>query len=733
MVAIATLAAVPLTEQILKNWFRDDVEMRANLVINSIEDGLARLIGRPTTTPLKEFLAKVTNDERLLAVALCKPDGSVFFKTERTPAELVCPKDMPAEPEFFFMRAATGRLHIAWYPLVRPGRDPVAVAIVHDLSFIDRRRRHVRDYLIVFLGLSVIAIITLGTLAAGFLLRTWMRRLVVDIRERRYRDDTSKAAGPFDPVLQQVRQTLRDVEQHYSQEADFRENWTPEALKHIAQTHLDNAQMLVVSNREPYIHTRKPEGIVVEYPASGMVTALEPVVRACSGVWIAHGSGTADREVVDRQDHIQVPPDDPTYTLRRVWLSEAEEQGYYYGFANEGLWPLCHLAYVRPAFRPSDWAHYQAANARFADAVASECREERPLILVQDFHLALLPGLLRERLPNATVALFWHIPWPNPETFGVCPWRRELVQSMLQADIVGFHTRYHCQNFLETVDRFVESHIDQERSTVTVRDHTCHVSPYPISIEWPPRWLKDVPAPAECRSEVFRQYRLPPDARLGVGVERWDFTKGIIERCLALERLLETEPEWRGKLFFLQIAAPSRSKLPAYRELQHATIETVDRINTRFSADGYRPIVLVGEHRNPVQVYTLYRACDFCLVNSLHDGMNLVAKEFVAARDDEDGVLILSDFAGASRELHEALIVNPYDLEETVRALSQALRMSREERRERMRIMRQILKEWNVFRWAGRMLLDAARIRQRQRLQQLAGRSAGASAAVRQP
>jgi trehalose 6-phosphate synthase len=224
----------------------------------------------------------------------------------------------------------------------------------------------------------------------------------------------------------------------------------------------------------------------------------------------------------------------------------------------------------------------------------------------------------------------------------------------------------------------------------------------------------------------MRQYQLPPDARLGLGVERWDFTKGIIERCLALERLLDTEPEWRGRLFFLQIAAPSRSKLPAYRELQHATIETVERINARFAADGYRPIVLVGEHRNPAEVYRLYRACDFCLVNSLHDGMNLVSKEFVAARDDEDGVLILSDFAGASRELHEALIVNPYDMDETVRAISQALRMSPAERRERMRIMRQTLQEWNVFRWAGRMLLDAARIRQRQRLQRLAGKNAAA-------
>ena len=472
--------------------------------------------------------------------------------------------------------------------------------------------------------------------------------------------------------------------------------------------------MIVVSNREPYIHVKDGERIIVQHPASGMVTALEPVIRACSGVWIAHGSGNADRNVVDIHDRVQVPPRDPSYALRRVWLTAEEEQGYYYGFANEGMWPLCHLAFVRPAFRSEDWAQYVNVNTRFAHAIAREARSDNPVVFVQDYHFALVPRLVRERLPGATIALFWHIPWPNPETFGICPWRREVLLGLLQADIVGFHTRFHCQNFLATVDRFVESHIDYEHSTVTIGDHVCRVSAYPISIEWPPHWLERLAPIPQCRQQVFAKYGLAAGMRLGLGVERWDFTKGIVDRLLALERLLDAEPKWQGKLVFLQIAAPTRSRLPAYQELQKQTIAEAERINARFGNATYQPVVLVTEHQDPEIVYELYRASDFCLVNSLHDGMNLVAKEFVAARDDEDGVLILSTFTGASRELPEALIVNPFDLDETARSISQALSMPTEERRERMRLMRMTVKERNVFRWAGRiedlggLLLDRA-------------------------
>jgi trehalose 6-phosphate synthase len=490
----------------------------------------------------------------------------------------------------------------------------------------------------------------------------------------------------------------------------------------VVREQLSDCAMVVVSNREPYVHGHDREGrINVQVPASGMVTAIEPIMRACSGTWIAHGSGAADREVVDRNDRVRVPPEDPSYTLRRVWLTEEQEQGYYYGFANEGLWPLCHLAYVRPAFRESDWHHYQAVNAKFADAVAAEIGKSEAVILVQDFHFALLPKLIRDRGVKATTALFWHIPWPNAETIGVCPWKKDILLAMLQADILGFHTLYHCQNFLATLDRFVECQVDYERMAVTHQGHVCHVTAYPISIEWPPHWLAKVAPAPQAQATIRQRFGLAPGVRIGLGVERWDFTKGIIERFLALETLFDKHPRWRGRLTFLQVAAPSRSKLPAYQALQQQTLSELERINGRFANGGWQPIVLIAEHQEPAQVFELFRAADFALVNSLHDGMNLVAKEFVAARDDEDGVLVLSTFAGASRELPEALLVNPYDLGETAAAIGAALDMPREERRKRMQLMRRTVAEYNVYRWAGRMLMDVARNRQRRQLESWSG------------
>jgi trehalose 6-phosphate synthase len=461
---------------------------------------------------------------------------------------------------------------------------------------------------------------------------------------------------------------------------------------------------------------RQGNDVVIRRPASGLVTAMEPIMRACSGTWIAHGSGTADRLVVDAHDRVQVPPEDPSYSLRRVWLTAEEEQGFYYGFSNEGVWPLCHLAYVRPAFREADWQHYQAVNRKFAEVVDSESRSKDPLILVQDYHFALLPRLLRERKPAATIALFWHIPWPNAETFGVCPWKLQILTHMLAADILGFHTRYHCQNFLATVDRFLECQIDHEHMTVTLGGRVCRVVPYPISIEWPPRWLATLPDVSASRESVRARHGIGSNVCLGLGVERWDFTKGIVERFLALEALLEKDRGTRGRITLLQVAAPTRSKLPAYQALQAQTLSEAARINEKFGTDDWKPIVLIDHHQEPREVFELFRAADFCIVNSLHDGMNLVAKEFVASRDDQDGVLILSTFAGASRELPEALLVNPFDVSETAAAMRTAMQMGRDERRERMKLMRRTVKENNVYRWAGRMLMDAAQMRQRQSL-----------------
>ncbi|HQR49034.1 MAG TPA: trehalose-6-phosphate synthase [Steroidobacteraceae bacterium] len=716
-VSLVAFVGVPYIDHILAGWFRSDVQMRARLVMTSVEEPLGNLLDGAELDRARTYLGRVASDERLLGVVVCAPDGSRVVRTVLVPDTVTCATDATQPSDGSTARTVgAGLVEISRFPLVTAAGHSFEVLIVHDLSFIDRRQTSARNFVLAFALLAACALAVLAGLGVRLLLNQWIRLLVGDISSKRFLDDAESSRASV-PVLMEVRQALRDLEASQRLEIEFQENWTPQALQQVVRESLESSPMLVVSNREPYIHNLDAQGQpVVQVPASGMVTAIEPVMRACSGTWIAHGSGTADRLVVDRRDHVRVPPDDPSYELRRVWLTQPEEEGYYYGFSNEGLWPLCHLAYVRPAFREADWRQYIEVNGRFADVVAQEARKTEPVVLIQDFHFALLPRLIRERGIRATIALFWHIPWPNAETFGVCPWKREILLHMLSADILGFHTRYHCQNFLATVDRFIECQIDQEHMTVTHQGHVCRVKAYPISIEWPPRWLAGAPSPENARTNVKRRWGIGPDVRIGVGVERWDFTKGIVERFQSFETLFEKQPEWKGRLTFLQVAAPSRSKLPAYQALQQQTLDELHRINARFGTPDWQPIMLIGQHQEPAQVFELYRAADFCLVNSLHDGMNLVAKEFVAARDDEDGVLVLSSFTGASRELVEALLVNPFDVSETARAIVTALEMPREERRKRMQLMRRTISEANVYRWAGRMLMDVARIRQRQTL-----------------
>ena len=439
-------------------------------------------------------------------------------------------------------------------------------------------------------------------------------------------------------------------------------------------------------------------------------------MRAGGGTWIAHGSGSADRETSDHRGRLSVPPHSPAYTLRRIWLTAEEQEGYYLGFANEGLWPLCHIAFVRPTFREPDWNHYRAVNQRFANAVVEEARQEDPIVLVQDYHLALVPHMVREKLPKATIITFWHIPWPSAEAFGVCPWKAEILQGLLASTILGFHTPWQCTNFMATAERFTGSRIDYENFSVTQGGSKTLVKPYPISIEPAPAALTRQKPIDMCRQQVRRDLGLSEETHLSVGVERLDYTKGIPERLQAVDAFLTRHPEWKGRFALLQATAPSRSTLQAYKDLQKKVIALADTINSKHRVGDFKPIRLVIRHHDQDEVFKLLRAADSCLVTSLHDGMNFVAKEFVAAHDDGLGVLILSSFAGASRELTEALIVNPYDIEELGESIYRAAMMSKAEKRERMRSMRTVVRHNNVYRWAGQMLLDAASVRKRERV-----------------
>ena len=721
-------AVAPLVDQLTLRWFVRDLDSRSTLIANTIQEPLQEQLAADKQTKIEEFFNRLTQDERLYAVGYCAASSGPVLASRWLPTQIRCADLARWEgPGDHLLPSAQGPLHVAVKPMAGEATPDGRLVVVHDMSFVTRRSEETKRYLF-FAFMALAAVVSLLTvIIAQLSWRGWMAGMRSLLRGegllRRPEFDAQPGPPGFKPIARDLRRLINELEAETRARDESQITWTPEALRAILQGELRGEDVIVVSNREPYIHQRRSERIEVQRPASGLVTALEPIMRACSGTWIAHGSGSADREVVDKHDRIKVPPEKPAYQLRRVWLTDEEEAGYYYGFANEGLWPLCHIAHVRPTFRSGDWAQYVAVNRKFAKAVVSEAKTRDPIVLVQDYHFALLPKMIREELPNATIIAFWHIPWPNPESFAICPWREEVLAGLLGSSILGFHTQFHCNNFVDTVDRFLEARVDRESFNVSLGGKLTAVRRYPISIAWPPEaemLQKSVPV---CRSDIRQMNDLPPEHKLGVGIDRLDYTKGIVERLRAIERLLELNPDWVGRFTFVQIAAPTRSGIDEYQHHEAQVRAMATRINARFNRQGPPPIVLKVEYHASREVYEYFRAADFCFVSSLHDGMNLVAKEFVAARDDERGVLILSEFTGAARELPEALIVNPYDADQCAAALHLALTMPVAEQRDRMRLMRGLVAEFNVFRWAGRMLLDAAAMRRRSRLADKPGSS----------
>ncbi|HEX4277439.1 MAG TPA: trehalose-6-phosphate synthase [Bryobacteraceae bacterium] len=482
--------------------------------------------------------------------------------------------------------------------------------------------------------------------------------------------------------------------------------WTRDSLHGLIDEKLRGYKFIVVSNREPYIHHYSGGQIRVETPASGMATALDPILRTSGGTWIAHGSGDADRYAVDGHDRLEVPPDDPLYTLRRVWLTKEEEQGYYYGASNASIWPLCHVVYTRPVFDQKDWQRYREVNEKFRDAVLDEAGSDPTFVFIQDYHLALLPRMLREsNSASLIIAQFWHIPWPNHEIFRTMPWAEEMLDGLLGNDLLGFHLRYDCQNFLESVDRVVEAKVNQPEFEITRGGRTTLIRPFPISIAFDEHnTLARSSAVEDEMNHWENRLRLRPGDLVGIGIDRIDYTKGIPERLRAVDTLLERCPEYRERLVFVQIGVPSRIHLHPYKQLNDEIEALVEEINWRWRSGSWQPIVFLCGHHSQKEMAALHRLSSFCVVNALHDGMNLVAKEYVASRFDSDGVLILSQFTGASRELTDALLVNPFSVEETAQAIRQALEMPAEERARRMQKMREMVAANNIYRWAGKFL-----------------------------
>ena len=714
-----------------KRGLRADLVRRAEVLAESLQEIVEPNLEKGSREQLKRVVERFGNRERLAGVVVYDTQGEVLAESSNLVARFSPPPapldrlSSNSEGISQFLTLGDEPMHVYYIPLHSRSSFAGVLAIFHDASYIEAQSARIwRDTL-----WHVIAQVLLIVLVTVLIIRwtivlpisrtaQWMKDLRIGRMNPRPKLPTEDFLAPFSEEVVNLARSLAEARTAAEEEARLRETgeslWTAERLKVSIQSKNLKSSLFVVSNREPYMHLHKGKTIETIVPASGLVTALEPILRACDGVWIAFGSGDADHETVDYNDRLRVPPDKPEYTLRRVWLTKEEEEGYYYGFSNEGLWPLCHIAHTRPAFRATDWQSYQQANQRFADvAIAEMASAERPLLLVQDYHFALLPRMVKEARPDARIAIFWHIPWPNPEAFGICPWQRELLDGLLGADLIGFHIQAHCNNFLETVNRALESQIEWERFAVKRRGHVTFVRPFPISVDVREAHgdsINEYESPRVTPSALLRNLGIQANF-LGVGVDRIDYTKGLIERFRGIERFLEKWPAYNGKFTFVQIGAPSRTHIPRYHDFLEEVEAEASRINARFQTPNWKPIVLLTRHHSHSEIQPYYRAADLCMVTSIHDGMNLVAKEFVAARKDGEGALILSQFTGASRELRDALIVNPYDTERVSDAIRMALEMDPQERRTRMQRMRRIVKEHNVYRWAGNLITDLSEIR----------------------
>jgi trehalose 6-phosphate synthase len=714
-----------------KRALRSDLERRAEMLGESLVGNVERLLNTGSDKELQGLVQRFGNREQLLGIAIYDRNGALVAITPELAKTLtVSPPPLTqaiaqGHQESSFVRLGSVPVHILALPIRRQDEVLGGLAVVHDVSYIRAQsllvwrqaffRVLAQVFLIVLITLLIVRWSITGPIARAAL---WMRALRTG--KISFRQEVPDLAM-FRPLAREVAtmaESLNHARNAAENEARLREAgesmWTADRLSVQLRTRLCDSHLFVVSNREPYMHQRNGKAIEVVVPPSGLVTALEPVLNACDGTWIAHGSGNADAEVVDAHDRLRVPPDDPRYSLRRVWLTKEEEEGYYYGFANEGLWPLCHIAHTRPLFRAADWQHYQDVNRKFTAAVLQEIENvTKPVVLVQDYHFALLPRLIKEKRPDARVAIFWHIPWPNPEAFGICPWQRQLVDGLLGADLIGFHIQSHCNNFLQTVDRVVESRVDWEHFSVLRQDHRTMVRPFPISVAFAgddAAENNDRGSSYVERSALMRSLGVEATF-MGIGVDRVDYTKGILERFLAIERFLEKYPSYQGKFTFVQIGAPSRTHIKRYHDLLAEVEAEAERINWRFQGGKWKPIVFLKRQHSHQEIEPYYCAADLCLVTSLHDGMNLVAKEFLAARRDERGVLILSQFTGAARELRDALLVNPYDIDQTAEAIRAALEMEPEDKQLRMQRMRKVIKEHNIYRWAGNLITELCEVR----------------------
>jgi trehalose 6-phosphate synthase len=707
-----------------------NLEQRASLLSDSLKESVEPSYENSSQASLQASLQKIVdrfaNRERLAGIALYDNKGALLATSSGLPKTIIentksisDAMDSNVSKSNFF--DADGETRYVFVDSLHNDANSVigALMIVQNAGYINTSIGEIWRGNLLRLGIQIIIFSIAIFIILRFFVFRQVIRLVDSVKKIRMGGkneifkDTAKYSF-FKPLAKEITHmtnSLLQARSSASEEARMRLEkldtpWTAERLKEFIKAYLKDRKIFVVSNQEPYIHQKIKNEIVASMVPSGLNTAVNSVMEACGGVWIAHGSGDADKETADENGKLQVPPNDPHYTLKRVWLSEKEFDGHY-RFSVEAMYPLCLMTYTRPVFRKENWMMYKHVNKKFAQTLLAEIKDvEQPIVLIQDYHFALLPQMIKESRPDAEVGIFWHVPWPSPEAFSVCPWRNEILKGMLGADIIGFNTQQFCNNFISTAEKEIESLTDLETFSITREDHTTHIKSFPISIVFSDSKETDVDKTESNNLGVDILKKLGIKTKyFGIGVDRLDYAKGIPERFTGIEHFFDVHPEYKGQLTFLQIASPHREHFKDYQEQYKDLItKEADRVNNKFGTKEWKPIVLETTQYGPKEISALFKLANLCLITSLHDSMNLVAKEYVAARNDSLGVLILSQFAGASRNLKDALMINPHNTEEIGVAINTAINMTPSEQRRRMDIMRTSVKDYNVYRWAAEFI-----------------------------
>lgn len=712
----------------------DEVKHRAKAVAESMELSAGQILATRDLRKAKRLIDKFETRERLKGCVLYDREGKLFVITKRFSEwkdkqksylrEVIATKS----PQGELTKFGDYTVYRYVYPVLDDdGQILGLVEVIYDTSYIFTRLTELWKRISITLIALVLSILLISLLTLHQLFVVPVQRLTEWFTHFQRGNTNAKPPirnngelGKLAMEVEQVALSLRVARQSMIEEAQVRvekeDLWTEKRLRDLVVAKLGENSLFVVSNREPYIHVFDAERNETKmmFPASGVVTAIDPIMRACGGTWVAHGSGNADRRFVNSRNKLGVPPGDERYILKRVWLTKEEEEGYYYGFANEGLWPLCHVTHTRPIFREVDWRMYRKVNERFAESLLEELPENNPFVFIQDYHFTLLPQMIKEKRPDATIALFWHIPWPNPEVFSICPYQEEILEGMLGCDLIGFHVQNNCNNFLDTANRLMESRVDTEKFSVVRSGRETLVRAFPISVDGS---VFGTPTESVLKKKARIREDLNLDGKIiAVSVERIDYTKGIIERIMAIDRFLEKYPEYKKRFVFIQIAAPSRTHIKRYHDLMGEIDELIERKNWKYADGDWSPIIYFKRQFTHEEISPYYQLADLCIVSSLHDGMNLVAKEFIAAKEDLSGILLLSRFTGAARELTDAVQINPYAIEEFAESIKEAIEMPAEEKRRRMARMREIISKNNVYFWAANIITDLTAVHNTQYL-----------------